>query len=387
MPARIEFRPARLCRTAIAACAIALVACSESPVEPLESGGPPSLSSSRPGRYVPGRVLVRFRTGADEAALARAQGAELEKTVALRVRILRVAPGREVAVARALSRRPDVEFAEPDWLRTVDDPTCPGCTLPNDPLFGYKWDLHNDGAIESSAGDVLAATGAVDADVDWLEAFDQLGPGFSGAARVGILDTGVRASHADLAGRVVAQYDFYNDDPDASDDQGHGTHVSGIAAARGGDGSGLAGVAWGPNIGLVVAKVCTPTFFGLNAECPSSALAAGITWAVDQGANVLNISLGGTESSQTEQLALQYARAHDVLRAALTPLNYRNLDDLPQFKGINTTTEFLTRHVFDLVADAARKGELGRDGRELKSIRVTVAESPVARAWYEAPLW
>jgi 6-pyruvoyl-tetrahydropterin synthase len=93
------------------------------------------------------------------------------------------------------------------------------------------------------------------------------------------------------------------------------------------------------------------------------------------------------EKLDAHGIVVDIARAHDVLKAALAPLNYRNLDDLPQFKGINTTTEFLTRHVFDLVADAARKGELGRDGRELRSIRVTVAESPVARAWYEAPLW
>jgi 6-pyruvoyl-tetrahydropterin synthase len=86
-------------------------------------------------------------------------------------------------------------------------------------------------------------------------------------------------------------------------------------------------------------------------------------------------------------IVVDIARAHDVLRAALVPLNYHNLDELPQFKGVNTTTEFLTKYVFDYLADAARKGELGRDGRELKSIRVTVAESPLARAWYEAPLW
>ena len=86
-------------------------------------------------------------------------------------------------------------------------------------------------------------------------------------------------------------------------------------------------------------------------------------------------------------IVVDIARAHDVLKAALAPLNYRNLDELPQFKGVNTTTEFLTRYLFDQLADAARDGKLGRDGRELKSIRVTVAESPVARAWYEAPLW
>ena len=68
----------------------------------------------------------------------------------------------------------------------------------------------------------------------------------------------------------------------------------------------------------------------------------------------------------------------------LAPLNYRNLDDVPEFKGSNTTTEFLTKHIFDRLAKDARAGELGRDGRELKAIRVTLSESHVARAWYEA---
>ena len=79
--------------------------------------------------------------------------------------------------------------------------------------------------------------------------------------------------------------------------------------------------------------------------------------------------------------------AGEMLKATLAPLNYRNLDDLPQFKGVNTTTEFLTRYVHDQLAEAARAGKLGRDGRELKAIRVTVAESPSARAWYETSLW
>ena len=86
-------------------------------------------------------------------------------------------------------------------------------------------------------------------------------------------------------------------------------------------------------------------------------------------------------------IVVDIARAHDVLKQALAPLNYRNLDELPQFKGINTTTEFLTRHLFDYLAGAARAGKLGRDGRELAAVRVTVAESPNARASYEAPLW
>lgn len=86
-------------------------------------------------------------------------------------------------------------------------------------------------------------------------------------------------------------------------------------------------------------------------------------------------------------IVVDIGRAHEVLKAVLGPLNYRNLDTVPEFAGKNTTTEFLTRHVYDRLATAARDGKLGREGRELKAIRITVSESHVARAWYEAPLW
>ena len=86
-------------------------------------------------------------------------------------------------------------------------------------------------------------------------------------------------------------------------------------------------------------------------------------------------------------IVIDIGRAHEVLKAILAPLNYRNLDDIPAFKGRNTTTEFLTKHVFDGLAEAARSGGLGRDGKDLSAIRVTISESHVARAWYEAPLW
>jgi 6-pyruvoyl-tetrahydropterin synthase len=86
-------------------------------------------------------------------------------------------------------------------------------------------------------------------------------------------------------------------------------------------------------------------------------------------------------------IVVDIGRAHDVLKAILVPLNYRNLDEIPEFKGINTTTEFLTKHIFDKLAAAAKNGGLGRDGRALKAIRITISESHVARAWYEGPLW
>lgn len=86
-------------------------------------------------------------------------------------------------------------------------------------------------------------------------------------------------------------------------------------------------------------------------------------------------------------IVIDIGRAHEALKATLAPLNYANLDAVPAFKGKNTTTEFLTKHIYDRLAEAARAGTLGRDGRELHSIRITISESHVARAWYEAPLW
>ena len=86
-------------------------------------------------------------------------------------------------------------------------------------------------------------------------------------------------------------------------------------------------------------------------------------------------------------IVIDIGRAHDALKAVAAALNYRNLDEVPEFKGSNTTTEFLTKHIFDYLAKEARAGKLGRDGRELKAIRITLSESHVARAWYEADLW
>ena len=86
-------------------------------------------------------------------------------------------------------------------------------------------------------------------------------------------------------------------------------------------------------------------------------------------------------------IVIDIGAAHDALKATLKPLNYRNLDEVPEFRGMNTTTEFLTRHIYDQLAKAARADGLGRPGRELKAIRITISESHVARASYEAPLW
>jgi len=92
------------------------------------------------------------------------------------------------------------------------------------------------------------------------------------------------------------------------------------------------------------------------------------------------------EDLTPDGVVVDIGRAHDVLRATLQPLNYRNLDELPEFSGRNTTTEVLCRHIFDALAAAARDGRLGPGSDGVRRLRVTLHESHVARAWFEGPI-
>jgi 6-pyruvoyl-tetrahydropterin synthase len=89
------------------------------------------------------------------------------------------------------------------------------------------------------------------------------------------------------------------------------------------------------------------------------------------------------EELTADGVVVDIGRAHDALKATLQPLNYRNLDEQPQFAGRNTTTEFLSRHIFEAMAAAARSGALGPGSDGVAKIRVTLHESHVARAWFE----
>jgi 6-pyruvoyl-tetrahydropterin synthase len=89
------------------------------------------------------------------------------------------------------------------------------------------------------------------------------------------------------------------------------------------------------------------------------------------------------ETLTADGVVVDIGRAHEALHAALAPLNFRNLDELPIFSGRNTTTEFLTRHIFDAMAAAAKSGALGPGSEGVTRIRVTLHESDVARAWFE----
>lgn len=122
---------------------------------------------------------------------------------------------------------------------------------------------------------------------------------------IAIVDTGVDTQHPDLATHVVEGYNALQHNSDVKDDNGHGTHCAGVAAASANQGLGVAGMA--PEARVMPIKVLAADGSGSDAG-----IAEGITWAVDHGANVLNLSFGGTASSRILGDAVAYALQHGV---------------------------------------------------------------------------
>jgi serine protease len=130
---------------------------------------------------------------------------------------------------------------------------------------------------------------------------------------VGVVDTGSTANHPDLAGQVLDGHSFLNNGTESNsavDDNGHGTHVSGIIAAANNNLTGITGAA--PEVKIRPVKVLDSNGSGFNSD-----VASGITWEVDNGgAQVVNLSLGGPAFDQASCLAIRYAQQHDVVVVA-----------------------------------------------------------------------
>lgn len=310
---------------------LGLAACvDDTPTEVAAPAVAPAQPAGYVAPYLPGRVIVRFsnasvnmrdplaqRMSTVQRAVAGFGARPLSEMLLPRAFVLSVTPGTEADVAARLNEAEGVEFAEPDYLIDVIPCETGDCEDPSDFFLFRKWDHHNTGSI--TLGGVVTPTGMADADMDWLEAYDALGGTPAGTAKVGIVDTGIRNTHQELAGRVVAAQNFATGYPATlvEDRDSHGTHVAGIVAARGVSASG---VAYGPGIQIINAKACERYLFPDNivrTSCPVSSTANAIVWATDQGANAINLSLGGsptaTSGSAAQQAALQYARSKNVL--------------------------------------------------------------------------
>jgi len=248
------------------------------------------------------RLLVRFAPGASAAARAAAVAAvggtidrELPALGAVRIAVTAAASdlfGDTPSAVAILARDPAVARVEADRvLRATFTPN--DSYFLTDPDFGVgQWGLRK--AQVDRAWDVVRGSAAV---------------------TVAIIDTGIDAGHPDLAGVSLPGTTFVSSPSSGcvpgttQDDNGHGTHVAGIIGANGNNDQGIAGVAFGVRILPVKALDCEGT--GLLSD-----VASGITWAVDRGARVINISLGSEADSPTLHDAIRYAAARNVLVVA-----------------------------------------------------------------------
>lgn len=126
---------------------------------------------------------------------------------------------------------------------------------------------------------------------------------------VAVLDSGINFNHPEFSGRILPGHDFINNDTDPTDDHGHGSHTAGIVGAGIDNGVGMAGLC--PHCTLLPVKV-----LNYNNAGTWSSVAQGIIFAADQGARVINLSLGASVSSKTLEAAVSYAIERDVLIVA-----------------------------------------------------------------------
>jgi subtilisin family serine protease len=230
------------------------------------------LTLAGPARAATSTILVKFKQPAGAAAKISALGDDAVGETATRVSIVRLSHG-ESAAARiaAYAKRADVVYAEPNSRVEAL-----ALTPPNDPYFSSQW--------------AFDATGALDAWALYPGAY-----GATGGALLAVVDTGISAAHPDLAGRVRTDLGASCLYPNpcvagpATDDEGHGTHVAGIAGAATNNDIGVAGVAFSSPI--IPVKVLDATGSGYYSD-----VANGIVWAAQHGARVINLSLGGSYS-------------------------------------------------------------------------------------------
>ena len=242
------------------------------------------------GDFHPDQFLVRFTDVA--AAESHLEGTKLGDQLGFGFYEVYLDSG--VGLDQAMehyNQLPGVDYAQRDFVLQHES------TAPDDAYFDSLWGLHNTGQTN----------GTVDADIDAVEAWDVETDASS--IIVAVIDTGIDYTHEDLAGNTwvntseangtpgvdddgngytddIYGYDFYNEDGDPFDDNGHGTHVSGTIGAVGNNGIGVTGVSW--EVQLMGLKFLNESGSGYTSDAVRA-----VDYAREMGAQVINASFGG----------------------------------------------------------------------------------------------
>lgn len=244
--------------------------------------------------YSVDEVVVKFRTPLTDAQLLDLRKS-LDLTVVRQTR-------RQTYVFRSKKRKTEELisyfkskwnpiYAEPHYLYLTnelpEEPASEGTIVPNDTLYSeYQWNLpqiatESGWSVSKGSDDIVVA----------------------------VIDTGVQADHPDLQGRLVEGVNIVDPSSPPDDDVGHGTHVAGIISAAVNNGEGVAGMTWYTKIMPI--KALDSTGAG-----STYSVAEGVLWAVDHGANVINMSLGNYAQAEFLHDALKYAYDHGVVLVA-----------------------------------------------------------------------
>lgn len=252
----------------------------------------PSSISAKSNDQIPDQILVKFKDNVPQNEVdkqLKMHGAKVIDTVPrLDVLVLSVPERNAEKVIVALSKNPHVEYAEPNFLAFAS-------FTPNDPYFSpNQWGFENTGQ------NIKGQIGTVNADINAPTAWDTK-TGIN--IKVAILDTGIDQDHQDLSAKIVDKINDqknFTTSPNVDDLYGHGTHVGGIVAAITNNNLGVSGGC--PDCVLMNGKVLRDDGAGAY-----SWIANGIIWSADNGAKVINMSLGGSSPSRTLERAVNYA--------------------------------------------------------------------------------
>lgn len=261
------------------------------------------------------QLIVCFKHRARRSSclkLHEEMNAELVKEIKeINIHVVTVPNSELISCVSKYATSRDVEFVEEDHLIQVEpitntieffslDKIRGSAITTNDPLFERQWGLAN-----------------VNAQDAWEQAHL-----FPISARIAILDTGVNSNHQDLRGKVIHRANFSSSQT-TEDVQGHGTHVAGIAAALTNNGNGMAGISYN-SAGIMNIKVLGDTGSGTYSD-----VAEGIIYAANQGAHVINMSLGSTMSNEILRSAVNYAYNKGVLLVGAAGNNSSNIAHYP----------------------------------------------------------